>query len=455
MPPLSSDKLLEAKAIAKSSQSEQEFKTQANASDIRWWDATVPQVNEIKNENAKEEVKLIVTAYCKKVALNLGAAFASGQQVVSTTDRWGWFRYYLMECNMVSGLQQAQKSAIEDVYNELLYKTDAVTVALKYKSFNDIPAGRLRSILTRLLQLGFIKVPVTNQALDTFDEHLQGMISQYSGNKAHKMRWRADSRPYNDIRDAGGFLAKGRSDLGNYAIKQNMREPWHPFSDPAIRSYMWFRKGQGDNCLFAVVSIGKDAKEWKTYLPFPLLRDTPWSMKKMTLTCQVITKKNDQELKKFEPIEMIVSYTWVYLFVLADLMVLNTGELGTQFGHNTFPELGVGEIPLKNIYGAVQFARIYHGEVPKSLDAAAGADLDKKGFTAFPIKWVEPPSTAFYYSDHPTGVAPEKLRMRFQELKNPNGYALRWSPTGIVELPSLEREGRRIEFATAARNALR
>jgi hypothetical protein len=427
--PLTPTEVTQAKALIGKATNAAEFQAAAHATEIRWWDANTQQRKELVEAAAPADVKEMVGNYCQLVSEPGGRQYLLNN--IIAPDKKGrayWFQEYLMES--ARGVSQQEKKLLQEAFNKLLYKAGSATNLKMKTELNAIPAQKLREILLVFLQTGFLRVPSTNEALlnEAFEDHVRGAMKHYSGPKQYKMRWRSDSRSYDDIRQAGGFLAKARS-AESYAQSLGLREPWHPFSDPAVRKYMWFRKGHADNCLNTVVSVGI-AKDWQAYLPFPLMRDYPNKLQKKRLMIKVA---NNQ----FKPVTIGVAYTWLYLFIMSDLLAFKTGEVGATFGEAAYPEIGVAGIPVGNVYGAVKFARVYHAEFPNVLNAQTGGALDEAGFTAYPIAHIEPPRTQFMFANvqpPPPGVI--AVRNAFNAVIHTEPVHVRWTSGGFSNVPA-------------------
>ena len=428
MPILAPD---QAKAIIRTAADAAAFAREAVKTDVNWWEATPQQRTELMGETAKPDVKEAVGGYCKQLTESFCRTFL--QSKVIPQDKVGrayWLQEYLFESSRSSTLSPLDKKKLVEGMNRLLYRPGGVGSEALKVPLDEYPADKLRKVLTLFLEAGFLKVPTTDADLlaENFDDLVRASMKVYTGPKQYKMRWRSDSRAYPDIESAGGFLAKARSAEG-YAASLGMRQPWHPFSDPALRKYMWFRKGQGDNCLNSVVSVGR-AKEWQAYLPFPLMKDYPTKLQKRRV---LVTTAANRRV----PVTLGVSHTWLYLFVMTDLLALKTGALGARFGDKAFPEIGVGSIPIGNVYGAVRFVRVFHAPFPAALNGPAGEHLDAVGFTAYPVEAIAPPKTRFAYSalvPQPPGVA--DVRRAFNAVLHAGPVHVKWTSSGFAEVPA-------------------
>ena len=143
-----------------------------------------------------------------------------------------------------------------------------------------------------------------------------------------------------------------------------------------------------------------------------------------------------------------MSHTWIYLFVMSDLLALKTGVLGAQFGDKAYPEIGVGAIPIGNVYGAVRFQRVYHTEFPAIVNGAAGEKLDAVGFSAFPVESIAPPKTRFAHATltpPPPWVA--ELRKALNAVLNAGPVHVRWTSSGFADvLPTFKVGGTEVRL---------
>jgi hypothetical protein len=130
----------------------------------------------------------------------------------------------------------------------------------KKPSMSDV---QKRDILGRMLRSGFTEF--TGDYLENDDITLPGIRS---GPNRVYVAFRGDFRTPNEVRVHEGTYAK--ASLPVLRNSMNMSQPWHPFSDPATRMKLYFRKWNADNCLFTVVSVAED---FATATKFPLMCD--------------------------------------------------------------------------------------------------------------------------------------------------------------------------------------
>lgn len=293
--------------------------------------------------------------------------------VTAVHDRSGWFQYFLTEA--VAGLGKADpevKARIEGFMQALFVKRG--TGWVMPVAFDQIPDATLKMTMLELLTLGFERIPATqNQAVagDASDAAIIGKMlwagpsDQVSGTNIKVIdvafRWRGDSRPWDDISRANGFATKANS--ADYAAANNLTAAWNPFSDQNIRSYLWFRKQATDNCLYNTISVGKNT-QWLTYLPYPLIKLSGGKITgvrgyqgKKKVRVREVGMYGSGSFRHTE-IELPVSVTYIYLFVLAGLAL----DTGAMQGKDAYPEIGVGAIPFKNVYGSIKCTRIHLGD---------------------------------------------------------------------------------------------
>jgi hypothetical protein len=269
----------------------------------------------------------------------------------------------------------------------------AIANALFVKRVNSAPKGRamplpydavpdatFKAILLELLLLGFDRIPSTQQQAVAGDASSAAIIGKllWAGpanavqgtpikviDVAYK--WRGDSRPYDEVKTANGFATKANSD--SYATAKNMRATWHPFSDEGTRSYLWYRKAATDNCLYNTISVGKN-NQWRTYLAYPLIKLSGGRVTGVR-GYQGKKKLKVREVGMYGPgssrgaeLELPVSVTYLYMFVMAGLAL----DTGAMQGLESYPEIGVNNIPFRNVYGSIKCIRVHLGEEASVTD---------------------------------------------------------------------------------------
>lgn len=205
--------------------------------------------------------------------------------------------------------------------------------------------------------------------------------------------WRADTRPLSSLRGEGGFNTKADQNK-DWSATHNLRAPWNPFSDPEINKHYWFRRASNDNCKYSVVSVGIES-DWRKVISFPRLCDLhEWPadlFARGSGSLQPFDKLSPVDQKKVSdwykwgwmlpalclidgktpsrPVLLPAVRTNLYLLILGGV-VLNTNKVQGKEG---FPEVGVKSLSLRNIYGAIEVVRFYHG------------GDDPHGYTAFVV----------------------------------------------------------------------
>lgn len=441
----------------------------ADASDVAWWRVNTSQKNTLiglaqkKDEESGVNWKLPgsitswVKGYCLKQSVTVASKWVNSNVIPGDKhDRAGWLNYYLMECTMDRGflVSKTDSNNVEDALNMLASKNpEGVPGAMRLKtgskagSIGSISDARLRDIMTIFLKAGFDSLPGSVKEFnnkDTSRDHLMNFVRKIGGNRETlSFCWRADTRSFQDIVDDGGFQAKCNSKNNETLVRHNLDKAWHPFQDASIKKFMWFRKGQKDNCLYSVISIG-NSEHWKDYLSFPLVRDhKSWNMTDK----KVLVKKDGS----YQSVTLGVSWTYLYLFVLSDLILADTEKIqewitaeklrlkeGKSVGGGAFPERAARAIPMENIFGAVKIIRIHHAD-------KATAD-DDHGFTARPVSYHLNYTHALAIKER-WGVEADKLETEFMAAFRTDLVHRRWSPTGSVELPTIDN-GLEVSVAT-------
>jgi hypothetical protein len=119
-----------------------------------------------------------------------------------------------------------------------------------------------RDLLERVLEKGFIEYPA-----EVKGDHDQ-WFPPIKDDPHLRLGYRGELRQPMQVKAHNGCVPKAQV-LG-LRIQMNMNANWHPFSDPAIRNKVYYRKGNGDNCLYSTVSVAYD---FGTASKFPLLFD--------------------------------------------------------------------------------------------------------------------------------------------------------------------------------------
>lgn len=233
------------------------------------------------------------------------------------------------------------------------YVADKGDLALR-RSQGANPTGELAAVDNVALAKEFVEVPFT---------------------------WRADTRPLSALQVDGGFNTKA-DQTKPWSATHGLREAWNPFSKDEINKVYWFRKASEDNCKYSVVSVGLESN-WRKVVSFPRLCDLDgWPsalFSKTSGTLMPFDKLSATDQKQVDqwfrwgwmlpaqcmvdgklnsrPVLLPAVRTYLYLMILGGV-VLNTNKVQGKGG---FPEVGVKSLSLRNIYGAVEVVRFYHG----------------------------------------------------------------------------------------------
>lgn len=174
--------------------------------------------------------------------------------------------------------------------------------------------------------------------------------------------WRSETRDVDRILSQQG--TRRQCDVETIARDMNMTASWHPFSDPEINKYMWFRLKNKDNDYFTVISV---ATNFETACGFPKINerrvyqfpDAPverWSKSQadqFRSNLGLVTEDGQPKVR-------LITTTTTYLLVHTG-SVLDTMGANRTKGDETFPEVGVERIALDNIYGVIPIQRVHHG----------------------------------------------------------------------------------------------
>lgn len=141
-----------------------------------------------------------------------------------------------------------------------------------------------RELLERLLKKGFIEYPD-----DVKGDHDQ-WFPPIKDDPNLRLGFRGELRQPMQVKAHNGCVPKAQ--VLSLRTQMKMNANWHPFSDPATRNKVYYRKGNGDNCLYSTVSVAYD---FGTASKFPLLfdlkRDAPDAIGTATVEACGITSK--------------------------------------------------------------------------------------------------------------------------------------------------------------------
>jgi hypothetical protein len=406
----------------------------SNNDGIEWWTAGAVQKKEllslVKDGSAKGECVKLLSDYTLRAPVDSKVVQPF---VTDEFNRSGWFQYYYSEASAVKNeMPGPQKTLLETITNVFFYTQSKSgqpgTYGMKLP-FDSVPDDLFRGVLYELMTMGFKKIPAhRKQAIagNSLDVALVGKLlwagnpDKVQGSEVKvipvECKWRGDSRPYHEVRDANGFTTKAASDA--YAIAKNLSANWHPMSTDLGRAWLWFRKNQKDNCLYSVVSVGKTS-DWKTYLAYPLIKLSGGVVNKMrgylgTRKVKCIPAGGGAAVL----LDLPVSETYLYLFVVAGLAL----DTGAMQGKSEYPEIGVGKIPLKNVFGTIRFVRVHLGDVDTVTDDD-GVICMPSGVT---LNDDTPTSIQCSYGQ----VFWDKMNMQFKKASEKGYTAIKWSPSG-------------------------
>lgn len=347
-----------------------------NRDAIEWWKATREERVALEKLVAagREQLKCktALSNFCTALTPESALSAISGA-VTGEFDRSGWFKYYFYEANgAVAGKPDSDpnRALVVDIANSFFTKAGGAAYAKR--SYDSVDDTAFKQLLYVLLTIGFERVPATKEHLlagdsssamvmnymrwagDAPAEGLHGPDGDVRRIQA-QFKWRCDSRPYGLVSQSNGFLTKANSD--GYAKAKNLRAAWHPFSDEGPRSYLWFRKGQTDNCLYSVVSVGTG--DWQAFAVYPKigLSGGKAALLNGYLGTRKVRVRDPKTLARRE-VDLAVSETYLYFFLQVGLVF----DTGAAQQNNAYPEVGMAGIPMRNIFGALRFVRYHLGD---------------------------------------------------------------------------------------------
>jgi hypothetical protein len=311
---------------------------------------------------------------------------------VSSKEFGFWFNYFWHEAAHLATLTQQQKNTLTTTYltvfeNKPGAPTPRADFAMK-------PAADKKKVLVTLLLIGFKRVvapsagpldkliPGEDAHPPMLAEKAKHLQFETFGNEKLKhwpIAYRADSRTYQEMVDAGGFLPRAVSQGQKVYADNGLDQPWHPYNDPAYGKCIWLRMGSTskDNCLHTVISVGP---KFADITHFPILNDatvfgTQSSMPGNTHRPLCITPLdlwNDQDIAaalnhRHKVIAVkdssgVVNYlekkNYVYVFHMRKVVGVNTQKAFAGTGDD-FGERGMASIPAQNFLAYLPFTQRY------------------------------------------------------------------------------------------------
>ncbi|HEY7878914.1 MAG TPA: hypothetical protein VIC55_11835 [Gemmatimonadaceae bacterium] len=319
-----------------------------------------------------------------------------GMHVAEYSLQW-WFEYFWAEAKMSAGA--GEKQTLADIANAVFEKTPDGPAKYKLRPELERWTDKTRyyetwrECLTKLLYLGFRcmdRTQVTSPGPNL--PPVNGVATEHLGLQREFFRYieaKKEGEPRFDdkvevyyrseTRDIGTIVShqgtRRQIDVGFLAKSMNMSADWHPFSVAEIKDKMWFRRGNADNDYFTVISVAKD---FETCLAFPKIDE----QRVYSFPTEPIEQWKPQQLdyyrKNLATVRLsdgstkvvVVTQTTAYMCA-ATGAVLDTVRAGGA-GGESFPEQGLADIPLDQIFAAFPVNRYHHGHMDP-----------KQGFTAY------------------------------------------------------------------------
>jgi hypothetical protein len=163
-----------------------------------------------------------------------------------------WANHFYQECGPV-----AKKE-----FYKWVYAPDR-SLRRAYNSAGPSPEhAAWQELLEKMLKSGFDEYPDAYKGVDdTF-------FPSIKEDPLLKLGFRGELRQPHQVRQHNGCMPKAQ--IISLRRDMNMSALWHPFSRPELRNKVYYRKGNGDNCLYSAVSVAID---FDTASKFPLLSD--------------------------------------------------------------------------------------------------------------------------------------------------------------------------------------
>lgn len=314
----------------------------------------------------------------------------------------------------------------------------------KLTSIVIMETNKLRELLTELLRMGFRGVPasLSSKDLKGADSKADNIISCCSFEQdtmAVEVGWRCEARSFSDLRLQGG--TKRQVDVEERARQLNMRQPWHPYSQENIRKYLWFRAGGNmDNCFYSAISVGLT---FMAVLNFPEMDADNFGSLPRTAQNEIKAVREWTPAERHahpgfiatvhttteHSREFLATKVHVYMFVIKGL-VLDTRKAATYYGSPTFPEKGVANIALDDIYACFPVVRVFH-EIQSNQCWVCGKEI---GFTAFigdPEYLTSEQSRTTRYSEAARRRLDEQFAFVRDFPRSPSAaFTCAWAPSG-------------------------
>lgn len=278
-----------------------------------------------------------------------------------------WFNYFWREALRAPSVQNAggqDRESVLAIFNQVFdfkrqTKKPIVKTAFELLVANN--PDRVRSMFMTLIRIGFRGFEPARQEdmSSTFAEMIR------VNNDVIRLGFRCDSRDWIAVSATG---AKRKTEVDAIRRDWGFDKKWHPFSDPAVRSKLWFRNGVNDNCLHATLSVGSgflpvtrfpriDEVEVYGHLPEKPLRFWSPSERENVFAKGKIKFVNVQLDGSMQT--CIWTATYIYIFKVNGLIGFNTEK--EQGIGDSFPERGLSEVTADLHLAVCTIQRIHFG----------------------------------------------------------------------------------------------
>ena len=385
------------------------------------------------------------------------APFSNSGAAVAEFSPQYWFEYFWQESKIKGGSDTRLVGIADEVFEKTGVATYRPRAEFAGEPADDTARDRWRALMTELLKLGFRRVtPETTLANPPASDHIslqKGFLSHFVNGRKEVARsgpsrkdgpplpsalkdtvhlfWRGETRTFDAIVQQKG--TKRQIDVASIASDLRMDQRWHPFFDPAVSKDMWFRQGQTDNDYYTAISV---ALNYETACCFPKINEkrvynlppepvAAWRPEQLDPHRANLARVTVRDARGQMRTEVrVATRTSVYLLAFNGVAI-NTRKAGGGVKTNgeyasSFPEMGVGHIPLEGIYAVVPMVRVFD------------AQTETSGFTAIPdVSGAKLVHTRVRAREL-FGAAYEECDRQLAAVKSRGRFRTAWSPTGAL-----------------------
>jgi hypothetical protein len=166
-----------------------------------------------------------------------------------------WANYFYQECDPAE-----KKKVFRNVYR--LHQGKAQVKPTLDPNSSKLDLQFWFDCMTEMLKNGFTEFPSEFRSTDDV------LVPSLRDDSDLRVGFRGELRQPFDVRQHNG--CRPRAHILSMLPSMNIDKPWHPYFNSDNRKKLYYRKGNGDNCLHTAVSVAVD---FDTASKFPLLCD--------------------------------------------------------------------------------------------------------------------------------------------------------------------------------------